>query len=338
LAAILAAAVMLAWPSLINGYPLLNPDSLSYLASGKWIVSALRHPISHAVPDMRSEIYALGIFFLHWNRWLWPVVVCNALLNAGVLWLVVRHTGRSPKRISFLLLVAFLSIGTCIGWPISSILADAYCAPLYLALFLLIFRWEFSPIPERWALTAVMFWGMVAHPTHIFVASGVCVLLALLSLTSWRLFRIRRFQIGLVAAVIACSVLSQTVVHWFLYGKPSFNGPTAPYLSARIIADGPGAWYLQQHCANLTWVLCRHVASLPHDDSGFLWVEGSIWMTASKADQERLLQEQGAFVLSTLRAYPGAQLHRSWRNFRQQMEVFPSTMSRASAPLRTGSA
>ena len=321
-AAIAAAALMLAWPALLNGYPLLTPDSIGYVTSGHWIVSALRHPLSHWVPDMRGEFYDLGIYFLHWDHWLWPVVACNALLTAGILWQLVRHVGRQPSRIAFLILIAVLSVTTCIGWPVSAILADAYGAPGYLALFLLIFRWEFTSRPERWLLAAVIWWGLVAHPTHWLIASALCLLLALLSFTPWADLRDRRRHIGLAAAVIAVAIGSQVLLHRLLYGKASLNGPSAPYLSARIIADGPGALYLQGHCSTLHWVLCEHVDALPTDDNGFLWAANGIWASASPADRQRLRDEERPFVLATLRAYPAAQLHQSWRNFRQQVTTF----------------
>jgi hypothetical protein len=239
-----------------------------------------------------------------------------------MLWELVRHTARRSSRIAFLALAAFLSITTCIGWSVSIILADAYTVPTYIAFFLLIFRREFTTRHERWLLSAVAVWGMLAHTTHWLVAAGLCVLLALLSLTPWTELRGRRRQIGMAAALIVIAVLSQVALHRFLYGKASLNGPSPPYLMARVIADGTGARYLQEHCGTLNWVICKHVDTLPRDAEAFLWADKGVWTPAFPAEREALRKEEGPLVKATILAYPGAQLHQSWRNFRQQMGTF----------------
>ena len=40
---------------------------------------------------------------------------------------------------------------------------------------------------------------------------------------------------------------AQMALHGYLYGKPTLNGERPPYLMARIVADGPGRWYLEKN-------------------------------------------------------------------------------------------
>src|SRR6266566_4373619 len=110
--AVLAGALVMPWPALYNRFPLLYPDSMSYLEDGPLVARALfLHKFS---PDYggRSFIYCLGILPLHWNVTPWPIVALNALLTAYVIWLVVRSILPWQTVTRYLVLVVLLSLLT----------------------------------------------------------------------------------------------------------------------------------------------------------------------------------------------------------------------------------
>ena len=122
--------------------------------------------------------------------------------------------------------------------------------------------------------------------------------------------------------IVLFAAASQLVLHNYLYGEPSLNGERPPFLMARIIADGPGLWYLQQHCGEVKFVLCDHLHDLPESPDDFLWGANGIWQNADEATEKRLREEEMPFVLATLRPYPPAQLSKSAANFWQQLQAF----------------
>src|ERR1017187_814746 len=78
--AVLLGALLLAWPAFYNGFPLLYPDSMTYLGDGPVVARAL---FLHQFSDyygMRSFFYSLGILPLHWNLTPWPIVALQCLL------------------------------------------------------------------------------------------------------------------------------------------------------------------------------------------------------------------------------------------------------------------
>ena len=95
-AAILLGAVMMTWPAFYNGFPLLYPDSMTYLGDGSLVARKIFLHQSSNYYGMRSLFYSLGILPLHWNVTAWPVVAFQAILTAYVLWLVVRSI--LPRR------------------------------------------------------------------------------------------------------------------------------------------------------------------------------------------------------------------------------------------------
>jgi len=93
-------------------------------------------------------------------------------------------------------------------------------------------------------------------------------------------------------------------------------------LMARVISDGPGRRYLEQHCAEAKFAICDGLRNLPDTADDFVWKENGIWYGASDEMRERLRQEEIPFVLATLRAYPREQISKSLANFWEQLTTF----------------
>jgi hypothetical protein len=336
---VVAGALLMLWPAVLNGGPLFYPDSMSYLGDGRPLARMIFLHWPKGYVAMRSEFYSLGIFFFHWNVTAWPIIALQALLTAYVLWLVVRslhvHAAAADVRASdarsydsrrvaleFLSVTALLSLTTSLAWYACFVMPDILGPVLYLAVYLLVFAHETLTARERWAVAAIAAWGMAAHSTHLMLAAGLCVLLALLLLLRWQPMRTRGRFIGVVAAIVLVMAGAQMALHGYLYGKASLFGNRMPYTMARIVADGPGRWYLQAHCGQLDWAICDRVGDLPDNDDDFLWAEDGVWDGASTAQQEQMLREEWPLVLATVRAYPGAQMRISLANFGTELTEF----------------
>jgi hypothetical protein len=320
--AVLGGALALCWPALLNRYPLLYPDSISYIGEGRAIAHSL---FIHRLPEfsgMRSEMYSLGIFPWHWNMSPWGIVALHALVTAWVLWLVVRSIAPDNTARRFLVIVAALSLLTSVSWYVSLVMPDVLGAALYLCLYLLVFARGTLSKWEHGAVAVLAVWAVTAHATHLLLAAGLCAMLALLLALRCTPMRGRLRGVGEVALVVVMAAVIQIALHGYLYGKPTLSGNRVPYLMARVIADGPGRLYLEQNCSHLDWAICDHVHTLPDNDDAFLWADGGIWPTSSPSKQARLLNEEMPLVLGTVRAYPLLQLKTSLRNFAQQLNDF----------------
>ncbi|HWG21976.1 MAG TPA: hypothetical protein VG225_15705 [Terracidiphilus sp.] len=316
------AAFFLALPALYNGFPILYPDSMTYLDDGRIVARAV---FLHRMSDyygMRSFFYSLVILPFHWNLTAWPIVALQCLLVAYVIRLVVRALAPDSGAWFYLAMVLLLSLFTTAGWFSSLILPDILGSILYLAIFLLAFAAETLSRAERWSLYLIAWWGITSHATHLVLSTALCLLLvAIMAMQRRPWLRILKIT-GEIAAIIAVAAASQLALHGYLYGHPSLNGERPPFLMARVIADGPGRWYLEKHCGELNWAICSYVQHLNVDPDHFLWSPDGIWQTASDDQQEQMSHEEMPLVLATLRAYPGAQFQRSAANFWQQLTTF----------------
>jgi len=295
---------------------------MSYMADGRPVARAV---FLHQTSDyygMRSFIYSLGILPFHWNFSPWPVVALQCLLAAFVVWLVMRAVLPRRSVPCYLGLMFCLSLLTSASWYSSIVLPDILGPLAYLAFFLLVFARDSLSRRERYALYGIAWWGLTAHSTHFMLAAGLCLLVALMLTVERRPLRRIVLPTAEVAAIVLVAALAQLALHGYLYGKPSLNGERPPYLMARIVADGPGRWYLEKNCGHLTWFICGHLDHLADNPDDFLWAPDGIWQTDTDEENKQLVREEMPLVLATMRAYPREQLARSSRNFWDQLNRF----------------
>jgi hypothetical protein len=321
-AIILLGAAPMTWPAIHNGYPLLYPDSMTYIGDGPPVARALfLHKFSEYY-GMRSFIYSLGILPWHWNVTPWPVVAFQAVIAAYVIWLVVRSIVPRRPAPYYLALVIVLSLFTSLSWYVSVILPDILGPILYLCIYLLVFAPESLTRAEHGAVFLIAWWAVASHATHLMLGVGIFFLLALLLVLRRPFMQGRWRAVGEVAIIIVLAAGAQLALHAYLYGEPSLNGDRPPFLMARAIADGPGRWYLEQHCGEVKLAICDHVHNLPNDPDNFLWGSDGIWQNVDDDTQARFRQEEIPFVLATLRAYPREQLSTSVAAFWKQLMAF----------------
>ncbi len=309
----------MSWPALLNHYPLLYADSLTYVEDG---VPVARAVFLHQLSDyygMRSFIYSLVILPFHWDKNPWPVVALQALITAYVIWLVVRSILLRKTVSRYLILIAVLSLLTSVSWFSSLVMPDILGPVLYLCVYLLLFARENLSRAERVVVGLITWWAVTSHATHLMLATGLCILLAL-AVVLWRR-RTRGIWKGIaeVAVIILLAAGAQVALNTYLYGKPSLNGDRPPFLMARVIADGPGRWYLEKHCPQANLAVCKFVHSLNNDSDDFIWGANGVWENADDTEKSQMLQEEVPFVLATLREFPRAQLSKSAYNFKQQL-------------------
>jgi len=321
-AAVLLGALFLTWPAIFNGFPLLYPDSMTYLGDGPTVARAVfLHRFSQYY-GVRSFFYSLGILPFHWNITAWPVVGLQCLLVAWVVWLAVRSISTRQVAARYLVLMFLLSLFTSVSWYCSFIMPDILGPLVYLAFFLLVFARQTLARAERWGLYLLAWWGITAHASHFLLAGALCALLAAIAACQRRTFVSRLRSLGEVAAIVALAAAAQMALHGYLYGKPSLNGERPPYLMARIIADGPGRWYLEKHCDKGQWAVCNRFRQLSDNPDDLLWGDESAYRVGSEVDREREVREEMPLVLATVRAYPREQFFKSAANFRDQLRAF----------------
>jgi hypothetical protein len=312
---------ILCWPAFFNGMPLLYSDSMAYIGEGNYVARALFLRETWSYYGHRSFIYGLGILPFHLKDNLWPVVVLQGILTGYVLWLVIRSFHFRLPFVSWSAVIIVLSTSTCLAWFVSFIMPDILGPLLYLLIYLIMFRWNSLPRTERAIVFIIGAWCAASHSTHLLIGMGACVVaVVVMVLKHQPLIQVAR-ALAWATAVLVAAGAANILVHASLYGEPSLTGHRLPYLMARVIADGPGRWWLEKHCPDpeVRLAICDAVNALPQNSDQFLWAPNGIWQNA---DKKRLLEDEMTVVLGAVWEYPLAELEISMHHMWRQLFTF----------------
>jgi hypothetical protein len=321
-AGVVCSALFMMGPALYSGFPLVYPDSCWYILAGKRVAAVvlLHHRSSYY--GNRSFIYSLGILPLHWGSFLWPIIAFQSLLTSWILWLVFRSLVPGKPWTRFVIFIGLLSLCSSLSWFGSFAMPDILGPDLYLSIFLLVFMRATLSRVERMALCCAAWWAIGSHASHLLIAVAVCGALAVAALFQATLLRKHWRIAAQLALIIALSVGAQIAINTVLYGKPSLEGEPPPFLTARLIVDGPGRWYLEKNCSQSAWEVCRYQNNLSGSSDRFLWKPDGVWANASLSSQKLIRTQDKAFAKAVWRAYPREELLLCATNFVRQLMLF----------------
>ncbi|BDG74232.1 hypothetical protein [Roseomonas fluvialis] len=294
--AVVAGALLLAWPALLNGYPLVFSDTGGFL----------HQTLGPLMLWDKPWVYGPLLHAFHWRATLWLPLAGQALLVSAMLWLVQRvlrgapgHAGAATPGAHLAVCVVAATLTTA-PFTVALLMPDVLTAPMVLALGLLGFARERLSGREAAWLVLVATLGIAAHLSHV----PIGLALALLPLLALRVRGALLAGLPLVLGV-ALVVGTNAVGH----GRAALSPHGATFLLARLQADGPAARVIQARCPDAGWYLCAFADRLPMDANDFLWEADSPVNRAPDGTPRflggaMLSPEAGVIVGETLRAEP----------------------------------
>lgn len=305
------AAVLLCAVALINGGPIIYPDSLAYLIDADHLAH-LRAPYA-----VRPVFYGLAVWPLIWGGQFALALFAQALVVAHVIYLTLRASGAGPRPLSFLAVIAALVVLTPVSWHVSHILPDIFVAVLVLALYLLGFCRAGLGRAETWYVFLLATASASLHLTAIPVGAAVFALAALAWLGGAR----RRVRPLLVLTPLLLALALSLGFSYAVFQRLTLTPNSPPHFLARIIADGPGRAFLRRTCPESGFELCDYLDRLPPTEDEFLW---QMLPAAPYADGKRIKAEAGAVIEGTIAMFPAEVAGHMLANAARQLVTFRS--------------
>lgn len=351
----------LLWPAFVNGAPFLFSDTLSYLHGAAVFFFKLTHHHSaweHLLADLsssggtdsaasglasqdadksarivkmpvelgRSIYYGLLLYSSAITGTLWTPAVVQALLTSTALLGITRHfvDPASPRTFvtAFLVALAVLMI-TPLPYYVSFLMPDLLTGLGLVAAAALVVGWRRETTGWRVAWAAIALFAALSHSSNVLILGALACLwvAAALVLRNWRIP-----VIG--AVVLLCTALGGIAgesVFSLLVAKTTGAPPIRPpFLTARLVEDGPGTAFIRTHCPQSGFFLCKFAKRLPLGSDDFLWLEDparGVYSVVSGDDRRRLAGEQMRFVAAVVEAYPGATISAAIHNAGEQIAL-----------------
>ncbi len=278
-------ALLLAWPALRNGYPLVFSDTGPLLEMG------LEPSIGWDKPWIYGPFLALSGYVT-----LWLPLAAQALLVSWVLWLTQAALG-GPRVRLHLALCALLAIGSAAPWFTSLLMPDVFTPVAVLCLFILTYGGDRLSRAELAGAAVLGSVAVASHLAHLILAAGCIAVLTLLRWRSgWRsLWRPAVPLAAALAMLLLTNVVGNGVLGISPYGSV--------FALARLVGDGPGRAYLDHACPDPGLRLCAWQGRLSADSDEFLWhPQGPLW--ANGFGPTRFAPEAARLVPAIIAAFP----------------------------------
>ncbi len=376
--AVLVAAVAMMWAALVNGQPFFTPDTAAYVrgpdvAVVKLLGARFASPWArqeppgtrfaapaeagsapnHSYDDNevlagRSIYYGALAYLGQLTGGFWLTVFVQGLAVAWLAEMALRAGGQRglPAYAAAMVLLIF---ATPAPFFVADLMPDIWSGVAIGAMALLFTMPKRLTRLDVAALAAMTVFAAMAHNSHVLIVAGVMAA----GTGLWLITRARggeadpRPALAVGVLAIGCAVAGTLLFSAMV--KRSAGAPpiTPPFLTARVVADGPGRLYVRAHCHEHPFAVCAFADRLAGTDTdGFLWDENprtGVFAVASPAARRALATEQTRFALASTVAHPWLQAQASVKNVALQLvqtdledfDYKPSVLSelRADLPL-----
>lgn len=346
-AALLAVASVL----IVNGRPLFYFDTIGYVDQGKVALTQLglvEAPAStggsdgagggtgeavRTVDGSRSPFYSFLAGIFSTLGFLEGLLAVNAVALALVIGLLIRVAVRTaapqaPRVVLACLPVIAASLGS-LPFFVAYLMPDLMAPVMILSIAALTAFGRDMTWGELLLGYAVGAAAVVSHLSHF----GIAALMVPAALIVSPLIARRRWWLAplLVLAILGAAWAQQKVFRAVAARAAHSEVVIKPFITARLIEDGPGLDYLDRHCPDPAIATCAlHAALQWSDDPYRLTASHIIFETSaelgsfrlmSEADQKAVADAQTRFFLDVLRERPVAVVLAFLQNTLQQSSM-----------------
>ncbi len=348
-APIALGAAMLMAVTLLIGRPTVFTDTDDYFSQGKDVVKAATLWVTRGVPPInpaevddrlhdpgdqdeepvhnqngaRSVYYGLFVYACERIGALWLLAAAQAALAAAIVYTLWRAVAPGARTRTYLVAMAALAAGSSLpvftGFAMPDLFAGfSVAATLLVTLYADRFGgWGKAVL---WLLLAAC---VNFHGSNLLTSLGLGVLA--LGWLAWRRapWRVLAARGGMVLSAAIVAILASQAYAVAIKLRTGDELGRPPFLTARVLADGPGREYLRHACATgqkLTLCVIRNAPLA--DTEEILWSDDpakGIFNSADYHARVRLEHEERGFVLHALAYDPLGEMAAAIRNWGRQL-------------------
>lgn len=353
---IVIGTFLFSWPSLVNKGPFFIADTSAYLRSADAAFSTnfdytsvwsdKRHlytkeekqdpagetsgASSAAKPTHppllgRSIYYGVFIYLPVLAAGEQAAVFLQSSVAAIVVWLCLVPLVKGDRRriaIIYIGLCAALAALTSLPFTTSLVVPDYLTGVACASMIMLLCFWiEYSRL-QRMLLIGFILLAALSHSSNLPLLLLIGIIAVLMKFCGSQL-ESRAILVGFLAVCIGLA--GEAAFSLAVEQKTGIVPIRPPFLTARLIADGPGSKLLREKCPQIEFEVCRYSSRTPYDSDLFLWstsARDGVFSSVDHASQRKLSIQDSQFALATLTTYPLLTMHSTLKAAVRQLTLF----------------
>ncbi len=253
---LLIACLFLLWAALFNGFPIVYPDTSTYLSSGFELETPADRPITYGLFILLTSLHGFS---------LWGVVLLQSFVLAYVIFLLFKYftACRNPQIFS-LIAIIILSFTSGLPWVSGMLLPDVFTPISFISLFLLFFSSKLT-IGERIAVYVIFIVANAMHMSHLLI--NVLLICSFLFITNITFLK-KHLPVIRTGKLILflCITFSGIIIMSSAMSKSKHI-----FYMGHMVENGILKKFLDENCASQNYKLCAYKDSLPASADRFLW-------------------------------------------------------------------
>ncbi|HXD92232.1 MAG TPA: hypothetical protein VNX01_03420 [Bacteroidia bacterium] len=265
IAILFLAAIISCYIGFINKYPLVYPDTGTYLHSG----------FSGQVPHDRTIFY--GLFARHISLYasLWLVILAQGLLVCYMLYTTLGLFFKDEKRnYIFISSVLFLTLTTGFSYTVSILIPDIFSSIAILCLINLLLNNNLGKLQTIF-ISILFVFSITTHLSNIPIL--IILLLILVGIGIYKKVKKSTFILPLKKLVLSLSLFVSSLliiptVHYLFDNKFQLANGSHVFMMNHLIETGILEDYLNTNCEHSNYKICNYKDELSWN---FVWREDS---------------------------------------------------------------
>lgn len=313
------------WGFILNGAPFFYFDTISYIDTGQRLIDLLlaflgfdmvgpkigeltpeassEMQSSNSINAARSWVFATLLGFFAKFHLLWLAIIFQAGLVLMLSWMigrvVLRDTSYSTTPIAIACWPLIFCAASSLPFFVPYLMPDLMGALGILSIAVLAVFWAKLTWLEITVFWIVALASVYFHISHLIIAAISLPVVAIFALISVRKAWWRPFL--LVALLTPAGLLPNTALKFL--AKATLDTPTTviytPFLTARLIVDGPGYSYLEAKCPDQRIATCRLYEALQwSDDPWRMTASHIIFEFSERLGSYQLLPEEDKIAIA----------------------------------------
>lgn len=344
--AVLAATLILMLPAFLNGAPFLYLDVQHYFLIGKRMFEivfgdgaaaiepalsaagassdALAAPLQPAdqggglaaIAGGRSPIYSVFIYLISTTLGIWTAAAIQSLVCAI---LIFRFCAMiwGARIAPALITVSVLAVFSSLGFHATFMMPDVFAGCLLLALAIYLFSPKLGRV-EAILLLVAAFTFATLHTSNLLLVISALIAVVIIRLVERAPLKPLLPRLAAVAGVAVATVAFSTAYTTVVRVVSGDEVRSFPYLTARVLGDGPGERYLAAECtdAKTPFAACMYAGIDFLSQDHFLSEPSSGgYYAADPATKAELSYQDVRFALAVTMSDPAGQISASFINF-----------------------